>query len=300
MLSQQLKKALDDANNRLKARSCRIRIEVSGKHDNLSLRGTFPAIPGSGKIKPYQTRISLGYRALNLQLIKNAEKEAIKISLELEAGTFDWNDYLIPADTQPSGNTIASLNLKERVKERWWKGRDSNNHKSQTTWQTNYESYLRRFPDDLEVTPESICQWIEEYNNPPRSMRVFYVQVARLILKEMDLPTDCLKELQKGKVQRKPLNIRSLPSDAQIEEWRDRIPDLGWQYLYGLQAAYGLRNHECWKVDLSDFPVIKIGEDTKTGSRLVVPLKPGWAKLWALDKPVFPELDRDVKTHLTQ
>ena len=49
-------------------------------------------------------------------------------------------------------------------------------------------------------------------------------------------------------------------------------------------ACYGLRNHEAFKLDLSDFPIVRVQENTKTGEREVWLCYPEWAELWHLDK----------------
>lgn len=55
-------------------------------------------------------------------------------------------------------------------------------------------------------------------------------------------------------------------------------------------ACYGLRPHEVFHLDVSEFPVIEVLEETKTGSRFTYPLYPEWAEQWALNEVKLPNL----------
>jgi integrase len=46
-------------------------------------------------------------------------------------------------------------------------------------------------------------------------------------------------------------------------------------------AAYGLRDHEAFYLDMSRFPIAQVSEG-KTGARQVWPLMPEWAEQWDL------------------
>ncbi len=48
-------------------------------------------------------------------------------------------------------------------------------------------------------------------------------------------------------------------------------------------ACYGLRSHEVFRLDLEDFPVVRVTQG-KTGARFVYPLYPEWAQRWELHK----------------
>jgi hypothetical protein len=36
---------------------------------------------------------------------------------------------------------------------------------------------------------------------------------------------------------------RNVPNDDLIVEWRDKIPNASWQWLYGMLATFGVRPH---------------------------------------------------------
>lgn len=86
---------------------------------------------------------------------------------------------------------------------------------------------------------------------------------------------------------------RNLPDDATIARCRETITNKSWQWVYGMMATYGLRNHECFKLDLEAFPVVRILDDTKTGTREVWPCFPEWTEQWNLKNRILPPIQLD-------
>jgi integrase len=86
---------------------------------------------------------------------------------------------------------------------------------------------------------------------------------------------------------------RDLPDDALIAEWFDRISNPAWQWVYGIMATYGLRNHEVFHLDFERLRqgdrVIAVGENTKTGSRRVWACYPEWFDAFDLAKRSIAE-----------
>jgi integrase len=79
------------------------------------------------------------------------------------------------------------------------------------------------------------------------------------------------------------VEIRDLPTDEDIVNFWDLIPNKSWQNAYALMAAFGLRPHEIMHLDLTELPILKVLEDTKTGVRVVRPLRPEWTELFGLN-----------------
>ncbi|MEM1309165.1 MAG: hypothetical protein AAGF98_06650 [Cyanobacteria bacterium P01_H01_bin.153] len=88
------------------------------------------------------------------------------------------------------------------------------------------------------------------------------------------------------------MTVREIPTDEEITHCRNAIDNLTWRWVYGVMACYGLWNHEVFHLDLSEFLVIQVLEDTKTGSGEVWPCYPKWATEWALDCRQLPPVDR--------
>jgi integrase len=83
--------------------------------------------------------------------------------------------------------------------------------------------------------------------------------------------------------------FRQLPSDRQILEWIEQIPNPGWRLAYGLMATYGLRNHEVFFTDLSALApggdrVIRVLPTSKTGEHQVWPFQPEWVERFELPR----------------
>lgn len=83
--------------------------------------------------------------------------------------------------------------------------------------------------------------------------------------------------------------FRQLPSDKQIIEAVERIPNPGWRLAYGLMATYGLRNHEVFFCDLAalakgEDQVLRVLPNTKTGEHQVWPFHPDWVEHFELEQ----------------
>jgi integrase len=62
----------------------------------------------------------------------------------------------------------------------------------------------------------------------------------------------------KGNYSASRVDPRFLPTDSAIALWRSTISNPAWQWVAGMLAVYGLRNHEVFRLDLKDFPVIRV------------------------------------------
>jgi integrase len=270
------------ANARLKAGKIGVTLVVQGKGDWLYLRGTFPPRPGDRRIAPYQTRIALGMKALERKAVDKAELIAKEVGLDLNRGAFDWRKFSDFED--PTRKTAGSWATEWEKK--WWATRDRSDQSAQNTWRI-YRGCLNSLPQEADLTLELLTNWITERSQPGKRMRGHYCLCAKGMAKLAGLPLEPIQELDGG-YGLKPVNPRDLPSDEAIANVWAQIEDPGWQYIYGLMAAYGLRNHEVWFLDLADFPMIRVREGTKTGTRPIQPLYPEWAKQWRLDEPIAP------------
>ncbi|MEM9005493.1 MAG: integrase, partial [Cyanobacteria bacterium P01_F01_bin.86] len=255
---------LNRANGRLKAAKIPCRVTQIGHR--LYARGTFPPPPGSPKSSDYQQRIALKLPA-NPRGLELAEAKAKTIGIALESGTFAWADYREKAET---------------VQE-WVDKLCDQFEGADVTWKTDYQQPFNKLPAEAPLTTGLLLQTLEsikrERPNSRAQLRAYnaYRQLATLA----GLPEDILNGL-KGNYSANEVDPRDLPSDEHIAEWRSQIKDDGWRWLYGMLAAYGLRPHEAYKVDLADFPTVRVPPDTKTGVRFVWPLFPEWADQWKL------------------
>ena len=276
---------LEQLNDRLKA--AKIGVSVRCRGERLSLRATLPPKPGETEAK--QRDIALGIYA-NVAGLKRAEAEAWKLSGQLVCKEFNWHDWIEPE--KPRCETVSAWI--ERFEQDYFE-RHARNGKSETTWKTDYRFPFNQLPLDEPLTPKLLRDAIVATEPDSRTRKRFSITLGQLArFAGLELDTKSLR----GKYSPKRVNPRDLPSDQEISEWRDRIPNEQWQYAFGLMACYGLRNHELWHIDLEklrDNPVLSLTEDLhgggKTGARRVWALYPEWWDKWHLwDVSLLPQV----------
>lgn len=279
----ELKRLIELANDRLKNGKIGVSLGCQGKDNWLFVRGTFPPKPGSDKTKSHQQRISLKMRGNSREAIKQAEITARQIGLDLNLGKFDWAKF---SDVGVSNATTVTDWI-VKLEDWFWSNRPRNSS-TENTWEKAYRSPLRKLPADAELTTQLLIDWVIENSTPHTRRRGHYCTCAKALSELADLPTEPFKKLGVDQPSRS-VNPRDLPNDATIATTRAAIKDPEWQYVYGLMAAYGLRNHECFGLNFEDFPIVRVHKHTKTGSRAVKPLYPEWAEQWRLNEPSYPK-----------
>lgn len=85
---------------------------------------------------------------------------------------------------------------------------------------------------------------------------------------------------------------RQLPDDQQIVELWQSIPNPAWQWVFGMLATYGLRNHEVFFVDLEYLSATGICHvlEGKTYAGKVWPYPGDWVELFDLRNPKVPPI----------
>ena len=256
---------LNQANGRLRA--ARSGVSIVQKCDRLYLQATLPPRPGAEKVNPYQQQIALGIYASPAG-ISFAEKEARKVGALLASRAFDWSLYV--KKEEPDTETIASWIRKfEESKRRTV---------SITTWKTDYARPFGVLPAGEPITIDTLLSAIAKTKPNTRQRRRFclaFRQLAQLAGLEIDVD-DLIGNYSPTKVQ-----PRVLPTDEEIARCFDEIKNPHWQWVYGVIAAYGLRDHEAFYLDMSKFPIAQVLAG-KTGYRQCWPLLPEWAEAWGL------------------
>lgn len=267
---------INQANGRLKA--AKTGVAISQRGDRLYLRAVLPPRPGSGKLSPCQQQIALGIRA-NIAGISLAEKEARKVGYLRDARKFDWGDY-------GGGNSKPSEMIAD------WLAKFEQSKRAAvcpTTWKTDYFRPFSQLPADEPIAPEVLLTAIALTKPDTRQRRRFclaFRQLAQFAGIDLDLG-DLLGNYSPTKVQ-----PRNLPTDDEIDGYFHQIQNPEWQWIYGVIAAYGLRDHEAFYLDLSEFPIAQVLEG-KTGYRQCWPLRPEWAERWDLKNIKRPPVTGD-------
>ncbi len=261
-------KKLDKANQSLKAGNIRLRIEQRGS--KLVLRGVFPS--KDNHRRPYQQRLSLDLSA-NLQGLKIAIAKAKEIDAKLMLGSFKWENY--------QSNTLKSILIKDAIaqfQKHYFNSRERN-EKSLNTWNTDYLQCFKRLPQNKKLSSH-LCEQETLKTSPNSRQRKRFVLGYSALLNYFNIDHN-LKSLQ-GNYSLSSVNPRDLPEDELILKYCETIDNDFWQWAFRVLTCYGLRNHEVFLCDLTDYPkcLIKGG---KTGERITYPLYPEWAEKWQLN-----------------
>lgn len=274
---------INQANGRLK--SAWIKVAVERRGGTLSLRATLPA-KKLGQ-KAYRQKIALGVKATPAGL-QFAERRARELANDLDAGRFSWADWLDQDDSDSKSGMFCAQWI-ERYEQDYWNRRERNDQ-SQTTWDKDYRTTFNKLPLKALLSSELLLQTIE--STPPDSRnRKRTVQVFARLAKFAGLQVEFGHLV--GSYSARRVNPRSLPSDQLIVQVRDSLQHEGWRWVLGMMACYGLRPHEVFLVELSEFPVVVVPDTNKTKSeRFVYPLYPEWAEAWKLDIKKLPNIQQ--------
>jgi hypothetical protein len=198
---------------------------------------------------------------------------------------FNWSPYFNDSQPETIGDWI------EKLHEQYFCEREEN-PTTLETWRHDYFLPLSRLPEGQPLTESCLKKSLFHWTKPNSRSRQRYALAYARIADLAGLAHD-LRELA-GDYSTNAVSPRSLPTDETIARFFDSIPDRYWRWIYGVMAAYGVRNHETYFLDFEDYPIAYIDRG-KTSERYVWPLYPEWADLWNLRDIVRPECER--KTH---
>lgn len=294
-------------NQRLKAAQLGLQIERRGV--KLALRGTLPPRPGSARLRPYQQRLSLGIPATPAGL-KQIEQEAKIVAAQLIQNQFDWREY----STFTDGKRLSQQDLSQQIaafEQDFFNQpqRLINPAATKTTWSAAYAPYLRKLTaiatESPSLTlPEAIYKTIESTAINSRSRQLCCTTLSAFAeFLNLCLPQD-LKKLAGG-YGASQTQARELPSDKEIVNVWETIPNPGWRFVYGMMATFGLRNHEVFFCNLNGLKreetSIEVLPTTKTGSHQVWAFYPEWIDTFNLREIQLPPVETDLsKTTLRQ
>jgi integrase len=281
--------AIRQHNDLLAASGVALRLERRG--GRLGLRGPLPCRKGSGR-HPVQ-RLSLGLTA-DAAGLEQARAELRKVLQQLQQQRFEWRHW---GGAEPAGAARCEgvSEALERFELAFFRDprRRRNPAGSRTTWTSAYQPYLRRLEAAAEAQGLALAlplleAVLESYPLASRGRQQCGTALAALARAEgLTLPADWGERA--GGYGLHAAQFRQLPSDEQILQGIERIPNPGWRLAYGLMATYGLRNHEVFFSDLSALApgadrVIRVLPTSKTGEHQVWPFQPEWVERFGLQR----------------
>ena len=262
------------------------RVRIVARGNKLYLRATLPHKRTDRLTQQYYLSTKLDNTPDNLKI---ALLRAQKLEADLNLEKFQWSDW---ADILPN-NALRVRDALEGFRQWYWETR-----KSSVAREKDYINLYQRFfaylPPEEALTAEVLRSTLVAFE--PDSyyrMRAYGAYGALARWASIELPLDW--KFLKGKYQSK--RDRLIPADPFLENLRDSITTPSWRWVFGILAAYGLRPHEIFHLDLSPFPAIKVAEETKTGARVVYPLHGRWVEQWELDKMALPNISLEGKTN---
>ena len=292
-------------NRKFLIKGSKLKIEKRG--GKLNIRGSLPSKENKN-IQKVQ-RISLGIDA-DTDGLEEAKKKLQLINLQLELNQFEWRNW-ITSSIQENNKTYEFFikEISEFEKNFFKEYRNEHlNSARKSTWNSSYKPYIKRMiniykKNDNKDINHIFLSTLKSYQEGSRSRKQCgtSLNVFANFLK-LSLPSEW-KSLSRGYGIKKA-SYRDLPDDNLIEElWRN-IPNKSWQYVFGLMATYGLRNHEVFFCDLSALKnngdkILRVLPTTKTGEHQVWPFHPKWVDLFQLsslgnDPSLLPKINRDL------
>jgi len=298
--------AINDINRKFLINGSKLKIEKRG--GKLNIRGSLPSKENKN-IQKVQ-RIPLGIDADTYGL-EEAKKKLQLINLQLELNQFEWKSWItLSTHESKKKHEFFIKEISDFEKKFFEECRNDHlNSARKSTWNSSYKPYIKRMisiykNNDNKDINHVFLSTLKSYKEGSRSRKQCGTSLnvfAEFL--ELSLPPEW-KSLSRGYGIKKA-SFRNLPDDNLIEELWKNIPNKAWQYVFGLMATYGLRNHEVFFCDLSSLKnsgdkILRILPTTKTGEHQVWPFHPKWVDLFELsslgnDPNQLPKINRDLR-----
>ena len=307
--------ALTEQNALLSAAGIGLRFEKRG--ERLGLRGPLPCRKGRAA-HPVQ-RISLGLPA-TIEGLEQAKAQLKDVLRQLQHQRFDWSFWARQGN--PGSKVLLEANGGSQVRAGFAPviqdfeaaffrdpRRRRNPSGAKTTWTSAYRPYLRRMAalaeeSGLPLDRKLFEEVMESYEPTSRSRQQCGTALAALARhRAIALPEDWSERAAGYGLH--AAQFRRLPSDSEIVEGLERVPNPAWRLAYGLMATYGLRNHEVFFCDLSALApggdrVIRVLPTSKTGEHQVWPFQPDWVERFGLEQlgeapQLLPQVSTDLR-----
>ena len=296
-----------DINQDLESKGINLRIEKRGKV--LNIRGSLPDKKSHNLSKVQRISLKLPH---NITGLEEARKAIELIDFQLKKNQFCWSNWIKEkaVSSTKTNKTLVSNEI-ESFKRQFFS--DTSRSKSPagmiSTWQSAYKPYLNRLmglshKSTLELNEDLLVKILLSYKENSRSRQQCGIALSALARHlKLELPENW-KQLQSGYGIHES-NFRELPSDEEIINSFQLIPNPKWRFVFGLMATYGLRNHEVFFSDLSCLKkdgdkILRVFPNTKTGEHQIWPFHPEWVGLFELDNitetsSLLPDIKTDLK-----
>ncbi|MBW4443340.1 MAG: hypothetical protein KME10_19280 [Plectolyngbya sp. WJT66-NPBG17] len=270
-----LKTQIQRINDYLKQANIPVRVRLNGKV--LGLRATLPLKSGIGK-KQQDLRLGI---PVTVDGLREIETQAHQLGKEISTSTFSWSHW--ERDRATKLDEIPASQLVQNFKVQYLKA----NRIKESTWRYGWQKTLERLPQDKPLTEADVLAVILA-TEPHTDTRKRTCQRLQVLCEYAGIKIDLSKH--SGNYGHQSLNPRDIPSDDLIVEWRNKIPNAQWQWVYGMMATFGLRPHECFFCEFVDVHTVRVLDETKTGYHVTRAIPPDWAEQWNLIEVKCPKV----------
>lgn len=177
-------------------------------------------------------------------------------------------------------------------------GRDYlNRGKSEGTWEGDYLKILKRLPMGELLTVAHLKSVVDS-TKPNTKTRKRACMAVGALARFAQIPYD--PSPYAGNYGPNSVAPRVIPTEEQIEDYWRSLKNPAWKWVYGVIAAYGLRPHEAFFLDLAQVrekrPDLRVLEG-KTGPRTAYPFPPRWTTKFSLYRPKLPMVVTENRSH---
>ena len=261
--------------------AAQIGLKLYQRGEKLSLRGSLPPRPSSGKSRPHQQFISLGVYA-NSAGLEFAEAEAFRLGGLLAQRQFSWQE--IEPEVDSKGDTC-QLWI-ERFKRDWQKKQGGDEATIALRWREQFwYPAFKWLPPNAILSAQLLDSVVDRWKPNSRSRQITCQKLQRLV-DFAGIASDIRS--RQGNYSLSSVDCIILRNDAiiaAIDGMRNKL----WQWVAGMMATYNLRDHEAFLCDVEwseydgqQWLVAFVPDGTKTGRRETFPLPPEWVERWRL------------------
>lgn len=262
--------AIDGLNARLKAGGHRPR--VRRKNLRLYLRATLPCRDDPGVRKQHDLALDL---AADPAGILTAETEALRLSLQLKQGTFNWSAWSKPSSASSPEAGISVHEFREAARRLYEK-----RFTTETSWKKKWGPALNKLPPGGLMTEATVLRAVRKMPEGTAGRRDA-ANILAQVCQSLDIPHAAVQSAGRGYTAAH-LTQRDIPEDAEIERLFHQIRLPHWRWVYGMCATYGTRPHELVEAVIDDDGNCVISDDTKTGYHLAWPVHARWLETFEL------------------
>lgn len=210
--------------------------------------------------------------------VNNAVAIAKELDIKIQAESFSWLDYpqWMPKDVRPKDKEkIKSKTIAQWIEEYedyYWLSRDKKRYQDYKNWEKGYLRYFKKITDWSKTPSKEIFD--EACRLHPKSVKRNECCTRIKSFAHFCGLTDY--DPQEFRLAKNQIKVKAKPkrelTDKEVETWYKKFPQwLGqssnpsqqrlWQWMYGMQSAYGFRNHET--LNILNLDTFCIGEDGK-------------------------------------